>query len=254
MTVLKDADRWNFIVKILLPLGLLPIFSLRRCSAIVPESALLLLSSFDSMYSVKFHYPVILLSILFICASKGLSSLCKDQNVIKSINEDKEKAAFECNKARLKKILMYICISLSAISIIRGLIRDDRALPASRQKIKSRYAFEKRRKTIYQMADLIPENASISLPLNLLNPTFPFAERWSNLSFLPDRWEVSDYVILDMKTRYFGGHKDPGLEELLTTLQESEFYELIFREEDLYIFKNLRSVDYNHFLYRSVIG
>ena len=248
----SGSDRWNFLAKLLLPFGLFPLLAPRRFPALVPELGVLLLSSFTAMYSVKFHYPVVLLSVLFICSTKGLVKLDYTKEAGDSSSNEKERFKLLRNP-KTKKFVFYFSVALALIATTRGIVRDDRALTLSSKDIKRKYAIETRRKTINKMANLIPSESSISLPLNLMNPTFPFCEKFERLSFLPDRWRVADYIILDMRTEFFGGHRDPGLEKLLEALLDNNNYELLLRENEFYLFKNLEPKSPDKFMIRDVV-
>jgi len=220
----SDTSRLAFIENLLLPLGLLPLFAPRRLLAVLPEITILLLSSFSAMHEIKFHYPAALMAVLFIAASGGLSSL-----IAKKAKKDNEANLCPPRQYWRKRLALLLCL-LAAVFTFRTLYREDRAWPLRQNRREGYYRKETRSVSIDKMGQLIPSDSTLSLPLNLLNPTFPFVER-PLIAFLPDRARVADYVIFDLKTRYFGGHKEEGLDDLLATMKSDKVHEIVFKEE-----------------------
>lgn len=235
--LMSDLSRWTFLGKMLLPLGLLPILAPRRIIAAIPELAVLMLSTFPHMYTIKFHYPAALSAVLFIAASGGLSTLLSPSN-------DGNKEFQWSNPLSLptiwrRRVAIVMCV-IAVIFTLRTLYRDDRAFPIKSKRRKHYYQREERRETIMLMANLIPSESTVSLPLNLLNPIFPFVER-PLIAFLPDRADIAEYVIFDLRTRFFGGHKEEGLDDLVTRFRKSPIHKVIFDSEGFIVFKRTDS-------------
>jgi uncharacterized membrane protein len=221
-----------FLLKMLLPLGLLSLLRPRVLVAAGPELAILLLSSFVAMQSLNFHYPAVLLGVLIIAAVGGLGRL---RAWAGPASGQRRKGALVLSRA---------ATALGLIASTTILWTDGRTLPFLRPVLRRHYyERETRRAEIEALAAMIPPEAALSLPLNLLNPTYPFVERtW--IAFAPDRCDLADYVIFDLKTRYYGGHKEPGLDEAVRRFRNSAEHTLIFEEAGFVAFRrNRRPVD-----------
>jgi hypothetical protein len=129
---------------------------------------------------------------------------------------------------------------LGLTASMRVLWTDGRTLPFLRQGRKYRfYEREQRRPEFEALAALIPPEAAVSLPLNLLNPIYPFAERRS-IAFVPNRSDLADYIVFDTRTRFFGGHKEPGLDETLRRFRDSHEHASIYDNQGLIAFRRRR--------------
>ena len=222
---------WEFLLKLVFPLGCLALFSPQTLMGVLPELGILLPSSFSAMQTLKFHYPIVLSAVLIIASARGLAWLVRPER------NSQEEPTPQPMAVRLRRPLAVCLCALAALASLRILYTDGRSLPFLKNPVERRYYEpESRKGTIHAMADLIPTTASLSLPLNLVNPIYPFAER-PLIAFLPERSELADYVIFDAQKRFFGGHMDPGFDEALERFRHSGEHEIAFSRDGFLVFQ-----------------
>lgn len=233
--VFSRPATWPFIWKLLLPLGLLPLLAPRQLFAALPEAGVLMLSSFVPMQQIKFHYPVLLMVVLTLASVRGLANL-------RRLSERADWNGNESTRLRGTRWVLWAFCLLGAVASLKVLYTDGRSLPMLRNpERRGYYVPEPRRLAIERISAMIPPDASASLPLNLLNPIYPFVSR-PLVAFLPDRSALADFVVFDVKTGYFGGYKEPGLDQLLEKLEQSVVHEVVYDRDEFIVFRRIDSV------------
>lgn len=228
----RQHPRTATLVLYLPPLGCLALVRPRLLIAMLPELAVLLLSSFTNMQKILFHYPALVIAVPIIASVRGLAFLLATPG----IPPDSLSSGVDRRLMTRRCAGVALCC-LAAVSAWRILNFEGRSLPwLTRVKKRAYYEPEKRTGSIAEMGRLIPDNASVSVPLNLLNPIHPFAER-PLIAFMPDRARVADYMIYDTATRFFGGYKDDSQDAHLAASRSDSDLELIFDAEGFVVFR-----------------
>lgn len=227
--IFSRQETLKFFANLLLPLFFLPLLAPRRLVGMVPEFAILLLSSFQPMWSMHFHYQTAVLAVLLLASVRGLVVL-----------RDFSAALSEKHKhRRFLKFLPHTVVLAALVFSSRVLYEEGRSLPFHKyQRIvaKKRGVPDPRRSMIRELGELVPEEASVSVPDHFLSPVYSFVTR-RLIAIYPDRSDIADYLILDTRRHFYSPLSQEQLHQRWDQLLHSPDFEVLFSKEDISIFR-----------------
>lgn len=233
--ILSSPATWELLLTLLLTLGLMPLFAPRLLLLAAPEAAYLLLSSSPNMRSIKYHHPVLLLTVLAIVAIEGLARQREKLHPLEG--------GWRPVLRSPRHLIFGGLIALALLASLRTLYTEGRSLPFLTQPARRGYfKAERRAAEIRQLGRLIPPTASLTLPINLLSPRYPFVSR-PLVAFLPSRNFIADYILIDSRTRTWGGGQSKEADKLRQQLAQDPAFETLHKKNGLYLFKRRQPLD-----------
>ncbi|OGK17537.1 hypothetical protein A2774_00930 [Candidatus Roizmanbacteria bacterium RIFCSPHIGHO2_01_FULL_39_12c] len=217
--IIFSKATWDYLVKLLAPVGFLPLLSPAQLLLALPEFAVNLLSKNPNMRNIIYHYTAVITPFVFISAIYGGRKLIELKSQISKSKTEKRKSSM---------VLTYLLIFALYSAYIYG------PLPFAKNK-NTRPLFYKQSE-INDLAlwerTLKDENLKISTT-GQLSPFF--TSRRYFYTFSP-RYYLADYVLLRLNEVFEYPEKDE-LIPVYQRLRNDQNFELIYKRENFEVYK-----------------
>lgn len=167
--VFFNADKWIFLLQILVPVLFLPLFSGRRLVLLIPGLAIILLSGNDAQYSIGYQYSAHIIPAVFFLSICGL-----------------ERLGLRWTKMAPRIAPWALLLAALLMNYEYGLVFSKR-FPGF-------FELSQRERTAYSLFQLVPPDASVAT----ISRLYPHLSSRREIYLLEHRRSQTEFILIDL--------------------------------------------------------